>query len=270
MNSSQYHLTDEERYRFDLQGYLLVPGALCSEEVDACNRAIDAVAGTPAADESMLGWPVPHRDPFRRLSIHPAVVARLNEICGPRFRLDQGPHLETCTGPPSPLQGGGEPFSPADWYHQQNGRIFCSSVIAAWQLASEGGLCVVAGSHKGVESTPGAVRRGSGVGEDVAGIVRRPAMCPGDLLLFTTAVSHGALPAPGEGERRILLYPYGAHAVVRTAGRPFLPEEYWGEWTLDLTPEQRAVLFAPGTDTSGRLPVLESDGSITRVRGGTT
>ena len=266
MSGSRYHLTDDERYRFDLQGYLLVPGALSAEEVDACNRAVDAFAGTPAAAASMLAWPPPHREPLRRLLVHPAVVGRLNELCGPCFRLDRGPSLLGGADHPMPLQGGGEPFAPPDWYHQQNGRISCSAVTAAWQLAGEGGLCVVAGSHKAVEPTPGTVRQASGAG-DGAGVVRRPAMRPGDLLLFAS-VTHGAPPAPGGGERRVLLYPYGARAVVRTPGRTFLPEECWGDWTLGLTPEQRAVLFAPGVDTTGRLPVLESDGAATRIRGG--
>ena len=93
MAGGLFHLTDQERYRFDLQGYVVVPGALRAAEVDACNRAIDAVAGTPAAAAGMLGWPEPHREPFRRLLVHPAVVARLNELCGTRFRLDHGPRL---------------------------------------------------------------------------------------------------------------------------------------------------------------------------------
>ncbi len=39
----------------------------------------------------MLGWFPPHREPFRRLLIHPVVVSRLNEVCGKGFRLDDEP-----------------------------------------------------------------------------------------------------------------------------------------------------------------------------------
>ena len=267
MAGGRFHLTDDQRYRFDLQGYLVVPGALGATEVDACNRAIDAVAGTPAAASSgMLGWPEPHREPFRRLLIHPDVVARLNELCGPRFRLDHGPRLLAVgdrTG--AELQGGGEPFSPAAWYHQQNGRIFASAVTAAWQVAGEGGVCVVPGSHKAVERAPAGVRAG-GDRDAAMDVVRELPTRVGDLVLFAETVTHGTRPGNEADDRRIVLYTYTARAVVGHAGRAFLPEEVWGDWTRELTPEQRAVLHGPGVDAAGRLPLLESDGAVARVR----
>ncbi len=277
MAGGPFHLTDEERYRFDLQGFLLVSGALGAAEVGACNRAIDAVAGTPAAAPGLLGWPDPYREPFRRLLVHPAVVARLNELCGSRFRLDHGPRLLAgAEQTESWLQGGGEPFSPAAWYHQQNGRIFASAVTAAWQLAGEGGMCVVPGSHKAVEPAPAGVRAG-GDRDAAMDVVRELPTRVGDLVLLAETVTHGTRPGNGSGDRRIVLYTYTAGAVVAHAGRRFLPEEVWGDWTQELTPEQRAVLHGPGVDAAGRLPLLESDGAVARVRepdrapqGGTT
>ena len=268
MAGGPFHLTDEERYRFDLQGFLLVSGALGAAEVDACNRAIDAVAGTPAAATGLLGWPDPYREPFRRLLVHPAVVARLNELCGVRFRLDHGPRLlagaeQTESG----LQGGGEPFSPAAWYHQQNGRIFASAVTAAWQLAGDGGLCVVPGSHKAVEPAPAGVRAG-GDRDAAMDVVRELPTHAGDLVLFAETITHGPRPGSGEDDRRIVQYTYTGGAVIAHAGRAFLPEEVWGDWTRVLTPEQRAVLHGPGVDASGRRPFLESDGDAARVRAG--
>ena len=267
MAGGPFHLTDQERYRFDLQGYLVVPGALGATEVDSCNRAVDAVAGTPAAADGMLGWPEPHREPFRRLLVHPAVVARLNELCGPRFRLDHGPRLLAGDdGIEAELQGGGEPFSPAAWYHQQNGRIFASAVTAAWQLAGEGGMSVVPGSHKAVEPAPAGVRAGGDRGAAMD-VVRELPTRAGDLVLFAETVTHGTRPGNKADDRRIVQYTYSARAVVAHAGRLFLPEEIWGDWTRELTPEQRAVLHGPGVDAAGRLPHLESDGATVRMRG---
>ena len=219
MAGGPFHLTDQGRYGFDLQGYVVVPGALGATEVDACNRAIDAVAGTPAAADGMLGWPEPHREPFRRLLVHPAVVARLNELCGTRFRLDHGPRLLAGgDGTGAELQGGGEPFSPAAWYHQQNGRIFASAVTAAWQLAGEGGLCVVPGSHKAVEPAPEGVRAG-GDRDAPMDVVRELPTRVGDLVLFAETITHGVRPGNGAGDRRIVQYTYTARAVVAHAGR---------------------------------------------------
>ena len=266
MAGGPFQLTDEERYRFDLQGFLLVPGVLGAAEVDACNRAVDAFAGTPAAAAGVLGWPLPHREPFRRLLVHPAAVARLNELCGTRFRLDHGPRLLAGgDGTGAELQGGGEPFSPAAWYHQQNGRIFASAVTAAWQLAGEGGLSVVPGSHKAVEPAPADVRAGDrGAAMDV---IRELPTRAGDLVLFAETVTHGTRPGNGTSDRRAVLYTYTARALIARAGRAFLPEDVWGDWTRELTPEQRAVLHGPGVDAAGRLPLLESDGAVARVRG---
>ena len=34
-------MNEDEKYLFDLMGYLVIPNALTTEEVDACNQAID-------------------------------------------------------------------------------------------------------------------------------------------------------------------------------------------------------------------------------------
>ena len=261
MAGNRFDLTDEERYRFDLQGYLLVPGALGAAEVDACNRAVDAVAGTPAAASGMLGWPEPHREPFRRLLVHPAVVARLNELCGSRFRLDHGPRLLAGAGGDgtgAELQGGGEPFSPAAWYHQQNGRIFASAVTAAWQLAGEGGMCVVPGSHKAVEPAPAGVRAG-GDRDAPMDVVRELPTRAGDLVLFAETITRGARPGNGAGDRRIVQYTYTARAVLGHAGRAFLPEEVWGDWTRGADP-RAARRAARSGRRCGRAPAAPGVG----------
>lgn len=99
-------------------------------------------------------------------------------------------------------------------------------------------------------------------------VVRELPSRAGDLVLFAETVTHGARPGNGAGDRRIVLYAYTAGALVAHAGRAFLPEEVWGDWTRELTSEQRAVLHGPGVDAAGRAPVLESDGSAARVHAG--
>ena len=116
MAGQTFIMTEEEKYYFDLRGYLVVRQALDAGEVEACNKAIDhfadsirtrstddgglargSTALTAAAGRQeltgMLGWPAPHREPFRDLLIHPVAVSRLNEMCGRGFRLDHGPLL---------------------------------------------------------------------------------------------------------------------------------------------------------------------------------
>ena len=96
MDKYLYTVSEEEKYYFDLRGYLVVRNALTAEEVSECNAAIDhfadqisAYPGSLARDSSalqgttsrqqlsgMLGWPPPYREPFRRLLGHPTVVSR--------------------------------------------------------------------------------------------------------------------------------------------------------------------------------------------------
>ena len=163
------------------------------------------------------------------------------------------------------LHGAGEPFSPAVWYHQQNGAIYCRGVTVAWQLTDvnegDGGFAVVPGSHKVCEPTPAGVR----TVEDDMGLTVQPVMKAGDILFFAETATHGTLPWRGKGQRRSILYKYASRGVARSVGRFFAPEARFGEWTKTLSPEQYAVLYGPGVHTGGELPLLESDGKKTWV-----
>ena len=87
-------MNDDERYLFDLNGYLIVEGVLSADEVARCNAAIDhhsdqlsaierslagaseALAGTSRRRDlgGMLQWEQPWCEPFRRLLAHPGVA----------------------------------------------------------------------------------------------------------------------------------------------------------------------------------------------------
>ena len=290
MGNNLYTVSEEEKYFFDLRGYLVVRGALSVDEVKTCNDAIDhygdeirtrsvedgglargssALVGKEGRREltGMLGWPEPYRAPFRKLLVHPVVVSRLNEFSGKGFRMDHGPLLISALkgAEGHQLHGGGEPFSQSVWYHQQNGKIFCRGITVAWQLTDvnegDGGFACVPGSHKTAEPTPAEVRSA----EDDMGLVYQPVMQAGDVLFFAETMTHGTLPWRGEGERRSVLYKYASRAAARAVGKYFTPQDRYGDWVSELTPEQQAVLYGPGVHHSGRLPLLDSDGEITRV-----
>ena len=84
-------MNDREKFRYDLEGYLVVPGFLTEAEVDALNAAFDAnrhrmkedgnsstgnsrtLVGTHRRGlfHGMLAWEKPWCDPFRELLCHP-------------------------------------------------------------------------------------------------------------------------------------------------------------------------------------------------------
>ena len=290
MNYRVDRVSDEEMYFFDLRGYLVIPGVLGQGEIDACNAAIDAkmdgarrfepgrlsrgakaLSGDSGRVEltGLLGWEPQYREPFRQLLVNPYVVSRLNEFCGKGFRLDHGPLLisakEGAEG--HRLHGSGSPFDQANWYHQQNGKIYCRGITVAWQLADcgpgDGGFCVVPGSHKTNEPTPYEVR----TVDDDMGLVEQVAMKAGDLLFFAETATHGTLPWKAAHDRRSVLYKYASRAAARAVGKHFTPEERHGAWINELTPEQQAVLYGPGVHHGGRLPVLDSDGKKVWIEG---
>ena len=106
-------MNEDQKYLFDLTGYLIVENALTAEEVAQCNAAIDhhieglrerdsSLAGGSAALTGiahrmdmggMLAWEKPWCEPFRNLLVHPNVKPHLEEILGEQYRLDHGPGL---------------------------------------------------------------------------------------------------------------------------------------------------------------------------------
>lgn len=265
---SPYSMSAEELYFFDLRGYLVLPSVLTTAQRGACHEAF-AHEGGGTADagdgevSGMLGWPAPYRDPFRELLVQPAVVSRLNEVCGSGFRLDESPTWIRRKGGTQgqPLHGAGQRgFDSGSWYHQQNGRIFCRAVTVVWPLTDagpgDGGFAIIPGSHKSCEPQPAAV-------DFAFRLALQPLMKAGDALLFAETATHGWLPpASGKKEFQCLRYRFTSRGNARSVGRFFAPEERYGDWSDELTAAERAVLYGPGVDD---VPRLESDGNRTWI-----
>ena len=103
----------DDKYIFDLTGYLVLKDVLTAEEVAQLNAGIDrhrdlmseidrslsgdaqALQGTSRRKDlgGMLAWERPWCEPFRKLLAHPKVKPYLEEILGQGYRLDHGPGL---------------------------------------------------------------------------------------------------------------------------------------------------------------------------------
>ena len=136
----------------------------------------------------------------------------------------------------------------------------------------------ISATHEGKETMLDVVRRvaeqvflpltvGGGIRsvEDDMGLVYQPEMKAGDVLFFAETMTHGTLPWTSDGERRSVLYKYASRAAARAVGKHFTPQERYGEWVDQLTPEQQAVLYGPGVHHGNRLPTLESDGQTVKI-----
>jgi len=241
-------VTAEDCYFFDLRGYLVVPGALGGDEVRRLNDAIDALPadlrggdhghvhrgltrsaqgrGRPGAPTSMFDW----GPPFRALVGHRALNPYLADLLGPDFRLDHQYAIFQrggVGGPANPLHNGGTPYNPTCTYAVRDGRIYNGLLVVSLAItdvpAGAGGFCCIPGSHKSEFRLPPGLRE-TGVGNPV---VEQPALSAGDALIFTEALTHGALPWRAAHERRALLFKYCPGHVQWHPD----PVPWDGEWT---------------------------------------
>ena len=223
-------MNDDDKFFFDLKGFVHLKGVLSQEEVDRCNAAIDAHAdrffqtertlegdskvlgGTDKQKwmEGMLEWERPHCEPFRDLLVHPVIQPYLNELLGGGYRLDHGPLLIAMDKGDGGhyLHGGGverQDFSQT--YTFKYGQMFCGLTVVEFQLADEGpgdgGLAVIPGSHKANYPLPEKLSLYEEHREYVKEVTAKPAT---PYLHRSTDSRYTSM--AGEHQRRSLIYKY--------------------------------------------------------------
>ena len=293
-------MTHRERYFWDLNGHLVVPGVLTSEEVAAANDALDHADermrnGTDAYAERLresanAAWidgtlvrtgpeahflltiEPPHCEPFRRMLIHPEIVGRLREMCGAGFRLDSGPvFIGGVVGTRvHKLHGAGEPHKPYVGYETSGSTTFAGAVTVAYLLTDagpdDGGYACVPGSHKSRYPIPPGVR----TTENDMGCVAKPVAKAGDALFFMDgAQTHGALPWKASHPRRTVLFKFHCRTSARRGSAVWNlePEMQWDTNVIEnMTPTQRSVMYGPSSSPQSDGPYLQvSDEGVVSV-----
>ena len=163
-------MTPEERYRFDIQGFLVRRGVLSAGDVEALNVAVDLIDAPEPGDDIMsqrfVGHLVAARR-FRDLLDHEGIFDIVLELCGSSARLDHAYGIIMRPGTNGlGLHGGGKPFDPAQYYTVDGGAIRTGLVAVQWALVDHnpgrGGFLCVPGSHKANFPTARRDRRGHG------------------------------------------------------------------------------------------------------------
>lgn len=170
-------MSEMEKFMFDLQGYLIVPGFLAPQEVDAINAAFDANwhlrrVGADATKRQgydqfygMLEWEQPHCQIFRDLLAHPKLVPYLNTLFGRGWKADHEPFMLTGTAEMSAAResegdggmsvhgGTARHFGGATYYEYNNGQIRNGMSNCIYILKDieegDGGVGFVPGEIKG-------------------------------------------------------------------------------------------------------------------------
>lgn len=245
-------LSDEQKFLFDLEGYLVLPGVLSAAECDALSARADAV------------WPVQESDgPFRRaedvtrwgpefleLMDHPKLLPVLIELIGSRLRIDHDYCIFMAPGASGQdIHGGPRRIETDHWYYYSDGIMRNGLTVATFALTDaaegDGGFVCVPGSHKTnfMQHLPEAVRRQ----EVLPHYVRNPPLSKGDVLIFTEALMHGTRAWQGAHERRALFYKYSPpHSTWRIA--PYDLSRY-----PEATPQQRRLMAPPSVERHERV-----------------
>jgi hypothetical protein len=237
------HMTEEELFAFDLEGYLIIKQVLSPAEVAAL-RAIALQKSSPA------NRPAYHRElgasawagAYHALIDHPRIVPYLVDVLGPKFRLDHDYVIFMSKGGrDQELHGGATDTNPDHGYHYRDGVVRCGLTVVTFVLsparAGDGGFCCIPGSHKSnfIGSLPRDVR----TYRRTPHYVVQPAVEPGDAIIFTEALIHGTLPWTAEHERLAVIYKYSpGHSAWM--GTYYDPAAY-----SDLTTQQRRILAPP-------------------------
>lgn len=237
-------MTPEEKFLFDLEGYLIVRAVLGADEIaelTAIARQKRAPAGETPTAYRVFGassW----GPPYQALIDHPRIVPYLIELVGPKFRLDHDYAIFMTKGGMGPdLHSGAAIDNPDHSYTYRDGIIRSGLTVAMFCLtdasAGDGGFCCIPGSHKSnfLTSLPADVRSY----RRMPHYMRQPSVRAGDAIVFTEALVHGTAPWTAGHERLALLYKYSpGHST-------WMGHSYeLGRYT-DLTAQQKRILAPP-------------------------
>jgi hypothetical protein len=245
-------MNEHEKYLFDLQGYITVPNALSPEQIAAMNAIWDGhIARDVAADVNNRRWgrSVHWGAPFVELIDNPLMAPYLEAIIGNRYRLDHD-YADMIRNGLSPigatLHGGGTPFDPTQYYQFKDGRMHNGLIVVAYNLhdvnPGDGGFGCVPGSHKSNYAFPEDWKSL----ENFQPFMRAVTGPAGTAIIFTEALTHGAMPWRGARERRTLFFKYAPHSLSWAAN-------YYNEAEFSaLSERQREILEAPNARYKGR------------------
>lgn len=247
--------TAEQKYRFDKDGWLLVPGVLSESDIKEIREFCIQLHFDPESLPEHERTPM--AGPTQRLIDHPVVVGMLNEfMANPSLSSQEcyGFSLANCAvwyrtpesrrktkrefKPFSPHNGNGLYRFPGDvhFYNAFPGKGYSAHTRVVWELnpvrKGKGGTMLVTGSHKAVYTAPDEIQDPS---SDIWTTYDCP---PGSVLFFAEATTHSGHPWTDEENDRIsiptLYNPVdGCHApVMRPDPR-----------VLEMMPPMRRTLF---------------------------
>jgi hypothetical protein len=249
-------MDDEEKYLFDLQGYLVLGGVLDEGELGGLNTSLDGHGLWEGENKHGYRYLKQYNPfivnagplhetqrPVRSLIAHPKVLPYLEELLGPDLRFDEGQVLFARKGAGALiLHNGNTPWEyPPLTYQVRGEQIYAGHLIAAFcltdALTEQGGFAVVPASHKSNFPIPDEYADWEKAGQ----FVDRVPVTAGSVVLFVDTATHGSWPWRADFERRVVFCRYTAGMVQHTSPAPVPEDTAFDDWT----PAERRILRPP-------------------------
>ena len=213
-------MNDEQRYLFDLQGFVVLKNVVSPALVTECDRVLDTLeAATPDAYPANVARAKPRTDTelylsniveaapvFHELIDIPQVIDIVREVSLGLFRLNHTYAIYHWGKGYTPLHMAGTPMHPKATYDCRGSEIFSVLTKAVFPLRhhdlEDGCFAAIPGSHKANFARPFPDDPDAN-----EALVALPAQ-PGDAIIFTEALTHGSLINRSGRERRTVFYCY--------------------------------------------------------------
>ena len=235
-------MTPEQRYLFDVTGYLHLKNVICGEELKAAQEAADTYINA-SPDELPSGFDssgkhLPNGFAFSRaleaLTMHPASWPVIKELTDNKPQLFRGTMIADRAGMSESEEALRLHCAREDYgrdrncFENRNGKIYCDDFVVFPYLTDvhpgDGGLLVIPGSHKAEYDRPEHIFN-NGTIDDVDNIpqgVENITPKAGDIVIISELLTHGALPwKPKDRYRCILTLRYRP----QDRGESRVPEE---------------------------------------------
>ena len=198
-------LSEKQKYDFDRNGWLLIPGLLSQSEVaqmrSHCERLVHDPESIPELERNSMSGPL------QKLIDHPVVVGFLNEFlayppCTSEdsygFRMETSALMHRSVAqnvhqPFSPHNGNGLLRPPWDshYYRCIPGKAWSGLTRVLWELNPvryrSGGTLFITGSHKSAYPVPDSARLDEG-----SPLWDSYSCPPGSVIFFTESISHSS------------------------------------------------------------------------------
>lgn len=235
-------MTDEQRFLFDLNGFLLLEEVLTSEECEALKQQINLMKNAPEK------LPELHREipggALASLIDHPKVEPVIKQLLGENIRLDYGFTIWREKGErhPQDIHHGGPTPEPMFHYRFRGNKVFSGLLRVVFELndvnPGDGGTCFIPGSHKSNFHVPKSM---ISLEPEARSSILKEATCKaGSVLLFSENVAHGGPPWMNSEHPRVAVFYTYNHL-----GMQFHKPSFSRKVIESLTPNQQTYFREP-------------------------